>query len=159
MAARILPRLQSLLLGAAASCFLAGAGVTVADVAARGLFGANVPAAIEVTSFLIGFGALLSMPVCYERRSHVCARLLSEVNPDRFLRPLGMLGAVASVLFAGLMVWILLANTLGKIESPETTRDLGLPMVALLWIVTGTLVLALLGAIVGLWRQFSGRES
>ncbi len=157
MAQTLMSRLQPALLGTAAICFLAGAAVTVADVAARGLFRANVPAAIEIASFLIGFGALLSMPVCYERRTHVCAKLLSEINPARFERPLGLLGAAVSLVFAGLMVWVLATNTLGKVGSPETTRDLGLPMPLLLWIVTGTLVLALVAAAVGLWRAVLGR--
>ena len=158
MTRTLFSRLQPALLGIAATCFLLGAAVTVADVAARGLFRANVPAAIEITSFLIGFGALLSMPVCYERRSHVCAKLLSEMSPNRFARPLGLFGALASLVFAAMMVWILASNTIGKIGSPETTRDLGLSMPMLLWIVTGTLVLALISAVVGLWLQLTRRE-
>lgn len=149
---------QTALLGAAAGCFLLGAAVTVADVAARGLFAANVPAAIETTSFLIGFGALLSMPVCYERRTHVCAKLLSEINPVLFLRVLGLFGALASLAFAAMMVWIMAANTAGKLGSLETTRDLGLPMPPLLIIVTGTMVLALISAVIGLKREISGRN-
>ena len=52
-------------------------------------------------AFLIGFGALLSMPVCYERRTHVCAKLLSEINPVLFVRVLGLFGTLASLAFAG----------------------------------------------------------
>lgn len=148
---------QSVLLGSAAGCFLLGAAVTVADVAARGLFGLNVPAAIEVTSFLIGFGALLSMPVCYERRTHVCAKLLSEIGPARLARFLCLAGTAISLAFAGLMVWIMAANTAGKLGSLETTRDLGLSMPLLLAIVTATMVLALVSAVTGLWQQFRGR--
>lgn len=159
MAPPMLARLQSALLGAAAVCFLLGAATTVADVAARWLLSANVPAAIEITSFLIGFGALLSMPVCYERRSHVCAKLLSEMRPERFARPLGILGAAASLVFAALLVWIVLTNALGKLGSPETTRDLGLPMTTLLLIVSGALALALASAAIGLWREISGRDA
>ncbi len=158
MSRAVLKLYRPALLGTAATCFLLGAAVTVADVAARGLFGANVPAAIEVTSLLIGFGALLSMPVCYEDRSHVCAKLLSEMHPGRFARPLGRLGALASLVFAVLMLWIVATNAFGKIGSPETTRDLRLPMPLLLWIVSGTLALAAISAAVGLWRQFAGRE-
>lgn len=158
MTARGPAPVQRVLLGVSAGCFVLGAGVTVADVAARGLLAANVPGAIELTSFLIGFGALVSMPVCYERRTHVCAKLLSEMNPVRFTRPLGLVGAAASVVFAAMMVWIMAANTIGKIGSPETTRDLGLPMPLLLWFVTGTMVLALMSAAVGLMRVLSRRD-
>ncbi|SEM41518.1 TRAP-type C4-dicarboxylate transport system, small permease component [Gemmobacter aquatilis] len=144
------------LLGIAAGSFVLGAGVTVVDVAARWLASANVPGAIEVTAFLIGFGALVSMPVCYAQRNHVTAKLLSEISPNRFARPLGRFGAVVSVIFAGLLLWILGENTLDKIGSPETTRDLGLPMPALMWIVSATFALALVGALAGLWREFAG---
>ncbi len=159
MARPVLARLQSALLSAAAVCFLAGAATTVADVAARWLFAANLPAAIETTSFLIGFGALLSMPVCYERRSHVCAKLLSEMRPERFARPLGLLGAGASLIFAALLFWIVLTNALGKLGSPETTRDLGLPMTPLLLIVSGALAVALAFAAIGLRREISAGDS
>jgi hypothetical protein len=54
-----------------------------------GIAGRNVPGAIETTSFAIGLGALLSMPVCYALRNHVTAKLLSELMPNRFGRPLG----------------------------------------------------------------------
>ena len=130
--------------------------MTVLDVVLRASLGTNVEGVIEITSFLIGFGALLSMPVCYEMRNHVCAKLLSEMNPARFARPLGLLGAVCSVLFAALMVWVLVENASSKIGSPETSRDLGLSMVWLLWIVAGTLVVALCSALIGLWREIKG---
>ena len=156
MAALATSRVTHALLGIAAGSFVLGAGVTVVDVIARSLASANVPGAIEITSFLIGFGALVSMPVCYARCNHVTAKLLSEISPNRFARPLGRFGAVASVIFAALLLWIVGENTLDKIGSPETTRDLGLPMPALLWIVSGTLALALVGALAGLWREFAG---
>ena len=122
------PLISVALLSAAAGCFLLGTGVTVADVILRKLGGINVRGAIELTSYSIGFGALLSMPVCYALRSHVTAKLLSELMPTLFLRPLGRLGAVASLAFAGLMVWIVGANALSKLGSPETSADLGLSM-------------------------------
>lgn len=155
-ARRIEARLTHALLGVAAGSFVLGAAVTVVDVAARGLASANVPGAIEITTFLIGFGALVSMPVCYAQRNHVTAKLLSEISPNRFARPLGRFGAAGSVVFAAMLLWMLGENTLDKIGSPETTRDLGLPMPALLWIVSGTLALALIGALAGLWHAYAG---
>lgn len=144
------------LLGIAAGSFLLGAGVTVVDVIARRLASANVPGAIETTSFLIGFGALVSMPVCYAQRNHVTAKLLSEVSPNRFARPLGRIGALVSLVFAALMLWIVGQNTWDKIGSPETSRDLGLSMPGLLSFVTVTLILALGAAMIGLWREYHG---
>lgn len=129
-------RAGKLLLACAAGCFLFGAGVTVADVIVRAVAGRNVPAAIELTSLSIGLGALLSMPSCYARRVHVTARLLSEIRPYRFERPLGVLGAVASLLFAGLLFFVLAHNTLAKLGSPETTADLGLSIPLALSVVT-----------------------
>ncbi len=141
------------LLYVAAGCFLLGTGVTVVDVALRALSGTNVPAAIELTSLSIGLGALLSMPVCYARRTHVTANFLSELMPQLFLRPLGLLGAVGSVIFALILLWIAGENALSKLGSPETTSDLGLPMPIALSVVTLTLVLALIAAIAGLIHE------
>lgn len=148
------PLISVALLSAAAGCFLLGTGVTVADVILRKLGGINVRGAIELTSYSIGFGALLSMPVCYALRSHVTAKLLSELMPTLFLRPLGRLGAVASLVFAGLMVWIVGANAVSKLGSPETSADLGLPMPAMLSVVAVTLAAALFAAGVGVWLEW-----
>lgn len=139
------------LLACAAGCFLFGAGVTVIDVVVRAVAGRNVPAAIELTSLSIGLGALLSMPSCYARRVHVTARLLSEIRPYRFARPLGLLGALASVGFAALLFFILADNTLTKLGSPETTSDLGLSIPLALTVVTIALGAALVAAIAGVW--------
>ena len=65
----------------------------------------------------------MSMPVCYALRSHVTAKLLSELMPNLFLRPLGRLGAVASLFFAIVLVWIVGSNAISKFGSPETTRN------------------------------------
>lgn len=144
---------SALLLGGAAGCFLLGAGVTVVDVTLRAVTGLNVPGAIELTSYGIGLGALLSMPVCYTTRTHVTAKLISELSPGPFARPFGLLGAVASLLFAAVLLWIVTENTLSKLGSPETSPDLGLPVPALLLVVTATLVVALASAFVGLWLE------
>lgn len=143
------------LLYAAGACFLFGAGVTVLDVAMRTTAGANVPAAIELTSLSVGLGALLSMPVCYAKRSHVTAKLLSEMAPRQFRRPLGGLGALVSVGFAALLLIIMGENTLSKLGSPETTSDLGLPMPVALGVVTLSLIAALVGAVAGLIVELS----
>ena len=147
------------LLLAAGSCFLLGTTVTVVDVFLRSVTGTNLPAAIELTSLSIGLGALLSMPVCYAKRSHVNAKLLSEMSPRRFRRPLGLLGAVVSVGFALLLLVIMAENTASKLGSPETTSDLGLSMPLALSVVTFALAVSLVGALIGLkseWR--SGRK-
>lgn len=153
MAGRISSLLAALLLGGAAGCFLLGAGVTVVDVTLRAVAGLNVPGAIEITSLTIGLGALLSMPVCYATRSHVTAKLVSELAPGYFSRPFGLLGAAASILFAAALVWIVAENMLSKLGSPETSPDLGLPVPVLLLVVTVTLVVALASAFVGLWLE------
>jgi TRAP-type C4-dicarboxylate transport system permease small subunit len=142
-------RLSNAFLYAAGGCFLLGTGVTVVDVALRAISGANVPAAIELTSLSIGLGALLSIPVCYAHRAHVTAKLLSELSPARFERPLGMLGAVVSVVFAVMLFWIVADNAWSKLSSPETTTDLGLPIPIALSTISVTLGAAVISAIAG----------
>jgi TRAP-type C4-dicarboxylate transport system permease small subunit len=142
-------RLSNAFLYAAGGCFLLGTGVTVVDVALRAISGSHVPAAIELTSLSIGLGALLSIPVCYAHRAHVTAKLLSEVSPARFERPLGMLGAVVSVVFAVMLFWIVADNTWSKLASPETTTDLGLPIPIALSTISVTLGVAVISAIAG----------
>lgn len=148
------PLISIALLSAAAGCFLLGTGVTVADVVLRKVAGINVPGAIELTSFSIGFGALLSMPVCYALRSHVAAKLLSELRPAQFLTPLGRIGALGSVLFAAVLAWIMGANALSKLGSPQTSADLGLPMPLLLSVCALTLAAGFVAACVGLWLEW-----
>ncbi len=121
-----LRRLSDVLLALAGLCFLIGMSVTVADVVLRAVANRNVPAAIELTSLSIGLGALFSIPVCFGKRTHVTARLLSEISPSRFAKPLGVIGGVASVIFAMLLLWIAGQDTIGRIGSAETTADLGI---------------------------------
>lgn len=144
---------SALLLSGAAGCFLLGAGVTVVDVALRAVAGLNVPGAIELTSYSIGLGALLSMPVCYTKRTHVTAKLVSELAPGRFARPFGLLGAAASMVFAAVLLWIMAKNALSKLGSPETSPDLGLSMPVLLVIVSVTFAVALAASLAGLWLE------
>ncbi|MBU0642107.1 MAG: TRAP transporter small permease [Alphaproteobacteria bacterium] len=151
-------RISNTFLAAAASCFLFGAGVTVMDVILRAVAGMNVPAAIELTSLSIGLGALLSMPVCYAKRTHVTAKLLSELSPNRFTRPLGIFGSIASLIFAGLLFWILAENTLSKFGSPETTADLGVPVSMALMVVTLTLLAALVAALAAVWFSLKNEK-
>lgn len=143
----------------AGACFMFGTAVTVSDVVLRAALGTNVPAAIELTSLSIGLGALLSMPIGYLYRAHVTAKLLSELSPARFGRPLGMLGAVASLIFSGLLAWIMASHAIGKLGTPQTTADLGLPMDIALVTVALTLILALTAAASGLVLLMrTGRE-
>nr|WP_321511261.1 TRAP transporter small permease [uncultured Celeribacter sp.] len=137
-------------LAGAGACFLFGTAITVGDVALRALAGKNIPGAIEMTSLSIGLGALLSMPVCYAKRTHVTAKLLSELSPNRFTFPLGLVGSIASAGFAALLAWIVAENALEKIGSPETTADLGLPVPVLTTIVALSLLSCLVAALAGL---------
>lgn len=143
--------LSATFLAAAGACFIFGAGVTVGDVMLRAVAGKNVPAAIELTSLSIGLGALLSMPVCYAKRTHVTARLLSELSPGRFSRPLGLVGGAFSLIFAALLLWIVAGNAISKLGSPETTADLGLSMPLALFVIALALTAALLAALAGLF--------
>jgi TRAP-type C4-dicarboxylate transport system permease small subunit len=149
-------KIQSVLLGTAAGCFILGAAVTVLDVILRKVATVNVPAVIELTSFLIGLGALISFPVCYVQRSHVAAKLLSEMRPQTFSRPLGLFGACASLIFALVLFAIMADNTWSKLGSPELSRDLALPMPILLGIVTLILGVSLIAAIIGLRTELRG---
>jgi TRAP-type C4-dicarboxylate transport system permease small subunit len=142
---------------AAGACFIFGTAVTVSDVILRATSGANVPAAIELTSLSIGLGALLSMPIGYAYRAHVTAKLLSELSPMRFSRPLGIVSTVASVLFATLLAWIMGRHALEKFGGPQTTPDLGLPMDIALAVVAVTLLLALAAAVYAMVSTLRGR--
>lgn len=145
--------ISTALLAAAAGCFLFGAGVTVVDVGLRTLFGHNVPAAIELTCYSIGLGALLSFPVCYATRTHVTAKLLSELNPGWLARGLGIIGATASAVFAVILFWIVSSNTISRLGSPETTPDLRLPVPPLLVLLSLVLAISAAAAIAGMWFE------
>ena len=156
---RTMPSLSHVLLWSAVTFYLLGAGVTVLDVLLRALLGKNVPASIEITSLSIAMGALLSIPECYGRRSHVRAELFSEISPERFARPLGLLASLLSLVFAGLMTWIMVRFAMTRIGSIETTIDLHLPLSILMSVVACCFGLALVAAVVGLWRELNGRRA
>ncbi|MGB7243686.1 MAG: TRAP transporter small permease subunit [Sulfitobacter sp.] len=132
----------------AATCFLIGASATVVDVLIRAVANRNLPGVIEITTLSIGLGALLSMPVCYLNDTHVTARLLSELRPAVFLRPLGTIGAAFAFIFAGIMAAIMGNFALGKLGGPETTSDLQIRMDVLLVIVFLAFLAALVAAFI-----------
>ncbi len=138
-------------------CFIFGTAVTVSDVILRATSGTNVPAAIELTSLSIGLGALLSMPIGYLYRAHVTAKLLSELSPTRFGRPLGIVSTVTSLIFAALLAWIMGRNAFEKLGGPQTTPDLGLPLDMALIVVAVTLGLAVIAAAYGLVSTLRGQ--
>lgn len=145
-------------LWAAVVFYLLGAGVTVLDVAMRGILGMSVPASIEITSLSIAMGALLSIPECYARRTHVSAKLFSEMSPNRFARPLGLLGATLALIFAIVLTWIMTNFAMIRWNSIETTIDLRLPLSALMAVVALCFWLALVAAVLGVWRELRGHR-
>lgn len=150
-------RTAQVVLFAATLCYLAGTATTVGDIVARTLFGRSVPGAIELTTLLIALGAMISMPACYAYRGHVTAKLLSELSPRRFARPLGVLGAFVSLVFAVVLFGMQALNLSEKIGSPQVTNDLALPVWKLLLVVVVALGLAVLAAGSALYRSFSMR--
>lgn len=143
----------------AATCFLIGASATVVDVLVRAVANRNLPGVIEITTLSIGLGALLSMPVCYMNDTHVTARLLSELRPGLFLRPLRAFGAVFALIFAGIMAAIMGHFAIGKLGGPETTSDLQIRMDVLLVVVFLTFLAAFLAALVRILRLVRGGQS
>ena len=146
------------ILWAAVAFYLLGAAVTVLDVLLRSLLGSNLPASIEITSLSIAMGALLSIPECYSQRSHVSAKLFSEMSPERFARPLGLLGSLLSLVFAVMLTWIMTRFAMNRWGTIETTIDLRLPMSALMAVVAFCFWLALAAAVLGLWRELTERR-
>ena len=143
----------------AVAFYLLGAGVTVLDVALRSLLGGNVPGSVEITCLSIAMGALLSIPECYESRRHVSAKLFSEMSPEKFARPLGLLGALLSLILAAVLTWIMTRFAMNRWNSIETTIDLRLPMSLLMSVVALCFWLALVSAVIGLWRELTQRSA
>lgn len=134
--------------------FVAGALITVADVAMRAFSSASVPAVIEITTLLIGIGAVLSMPVCFLKDRHVTAKLLSEFIPAMG-RKLSFLAATLSILFAALLTFMMGKNALSKWSGFESMPDTGLPvawLLALIAVIFAISVVAALQALINLAR-------
>lgn len=143
----------------AVAFYLLGAGVTVIDVTLRTLTGGNVAGSIEITCLSIALGALLSIPECYESRRHVSAKLFSEMAPEKFARPLGLLGAALSLVLSVILTWMMTRFAMNRWNSIETTIDLRLPMSLLMSVVAFCFWLAMASAIIGLWRELTQRSA
>lgn len=121
-------RLSDVLLVGAAVCFIVAAAATVLDVVLRAVAGAMVPNVVEFMTLMIGLGALFSIPICYWRDTHVAARLLSEFHPERFARPLGIMGSLFSAVFALLLTWLMGRYAWQRWGSAQTTSGMELPV-------------------------------
>ena len=150
---------SNLLLAISALCFLFGASATVLDVVLRAVANSHLPNVIEITTLSIGLGALVSIPVCFLKDTHITARLLSELKPNLFLVPLARFGVLFSILFVGIMVYITGSYAVEKWGSPERTPDLRLKMDVLVAIVFLTFMVSLVAVIVRFWRVYLERWS
>ncbi len=143
------------LLMLAGTFFVAGAMITIVDVALRAISTFAVPAVIEITTLFIGFGAVFSMPVCFLRDRHVTAKLLSEFIPS-LGRKLSLLATVFSALFAVLLTLMIAMFARSKWGGFEMMPDTGLPLFWLLLSISAVFCLSALAALVGFFSIARG---
>jgi len=151
-------RATSRLLMLAATCFVGGAGVTIADILYRSVSGSNVASAIEITTLLVGLGALLSMPPCYASLEHITAKMITEVVAKESAKRLGIFGALLSIAFAGMIFFFALLGALERFNSVQVTPDLKLEIWWLWIILAASLGLSFIASIRGLFHLFDRND-
>ena len=78
--------------------------VTFANVVARYVFEDNILWALEVTGFLNAWMILIGVGYCMKTGAHLGVDALVEALPSRFRKPLTLIAALGTLIFAGLMV-------------------------------------------------------
>ena len=107
---------------------VAVAGMTVASVLGRYLFGKPIPGAYELTELACGIAVFAFLPYCHLTQGNVVVDFFTSRLRPGYRAALDGLHAIAFTLMAGLVAWRLLVGGVRKLGDGETTLFLEVPI-------------------------------
>lgn len=145
----ILDRIETILLGLAATLLLALMAVTGIDVVGRYLLNAPLSGAFEMTELLLGALVFMALPLVSRHGAHVEVDLLASVVPVSVNKVLGLFAALVSAVMLCWFAWTLIDVMISQIHDGSRSVSLGVPLAP--FAALGTLA-CVLAAVFGLIR-------
>lgn len=144
-------RLETILLGLAATLLLGLMAVTGIDVVGRYLLNAPLSGAFEMTELLLGALVFVALPLVSRAGAHVEVDLLVHALPPGLQRSTGLLAAAVSALVLCWFAWTLFGLMINQWHEGARSVSLGVPLAP--FAALGTLA-CLASALFGLLREF-----
>lgn len=124
----ILDRIETILLGLAATLLLALMAVTGIDVVGRYLLNAPLSGAFEMTELLLGALVFMALPLVSRHGAHVEVDLLASVVPVSVNKVLGLFAALVSAVMLCWFAWTLIDVMISQIHDGSRSVSLGVPL-------------------------------
>ncbi|WP_353474375.1 TRAP transporter small permease [Salipiger sp. H15] len=145
-------RLETILLGLAATLLLALMAVTGIDVVGRYLLNAPLSGAFELTELMLGALVFVALPLVSRAGAHVEVDLLVDAMPRPVRKALGVFAAVVSAAVLCWFAWTLFGMMIDQWHEGARSVSLGVPLAP--FAALGALA-CLASAIFGLMRELS----
>ena len=114
--------------GYAAALFLAAMMlVIVADVALRAVGALPVRGQLELVELALGYTIFLALPAVFLRDAHLVVDVADHFVSARVRRVLDLVGAAASIVALGVMLWQMVPQALYMMRFGDMTFDLQIP--------------------------------
>lgn len=149
-------RITRVLALAAATCLLAVAMLTMADVLLRWLFKAPIRGLMDVTALACAVIIASYFPALLARRGNITIRAFGGVGTGRIGRVLDTFGALVTAVFFALMTWKYIEYSIEMTQANEATVVLRWLTGPWWWVVTTMIGVTTLVALVVLARSFAG---
>ena len=107
---------------------VAVAGMTVASVLGRYLFGVPIPGDYELTELACGIAVFAFFPYCHMTQGNVVVDFFTSRLSRRYRTALDGLHSIAFTVMAALIAWRLFVGGMRKLEDGETTLFLEIPI-------------------------------
>lgn len=145
-AARFLTRVAAVFL-------VAMVAINVVDVGLRSGLNQPIFGTYEIVELLLAAVAFLAIPEAFLRDQHINIELIDQVVSERTLDGLKAFGALAAVVFLGLLTFFMIRPALDFIEFNEVTIDLQIPLIWSAALILLGMAAALVAAAIMFWRE------
>lgn len=145
-AARFLTRVAAVFL-------VAMVAINVVDVGLRSGFNRPIFGTYEIVELLLAAVAFLAIPDAFMRDQHINIELIDQVVSPRVLDGLKAFGALAAVVFLGLLTFYMIQPALDFVEFDEVSIDLQIPRIWSASLILLGIAAALVAATVMFFRE------
>ena len=127
--------------------------INVVDVGLRSAFNQPIFGTYEIVELLLSAVAFLAIPEAFLRDQHINIELIDQVVPPRVLDVLKAFGALAAVVFLGLLTWYMIQPALDFVTFDEVSIDLQIPHIWSASLILLGMAAALVAAVVMFCRE------
>lgn len=154
----ILDRIEKIMRNIAATCLMAMACVTGADVLMRGLFNSPIFGSEEIVGIfgivVVGF----ALPYTHYQKSHIGVEILVRKLSKRTRRAVSLLTTSATLALIAIITWRMFLYASSQAETGEVSMNLELPEYMVIYVLAFGFMVYTVCLIVDIIKFFQGKE-